>query len=642
MSKYIGASVKRKEDGRFITGRGRYTDDIVLPNITHAYIVRSPHGHAKIQSINVDQAKTQPGVVAIFTGKDMEADGVGSVPNGWQIGEDMKEPPHPPLAVGKVRHVGDGVAVVIAEDRYAAKDAAEIVEVDYEILPAVTDGAKAIEKGAPALHDEAPDNVSFVWELGDKDAADNALKNPHHTTKLEIVNQRLIANAIEPRSAIGDYDAGRDELTLYTSSQNPHLIRLLMCAFVLGIPEHKVRIISPDVGGGFGSKIFHYPEEIIMSWATRKIERPIKWTAERSESYLTDAHGRDHHTTAEMGFDKDGNILGLRVNTVANLGAYLSTLAGGIPTWLYGTLLAGQYKTKSIYVQVTGVFTNTTPVDAYRGAGRPEATYVIERLMDTAAREMNMDPAELRRKNFIAPDAFPYQTPVVMQYDSGNYEPALDKALQMINYKKLREEQKKARDQGRLLGIGFSAYIEACGIAPSKVAGAIGLRAGLYEGASVRVHPTGKVMVYTGSHSHGQGHETTFAQVAADGFGISIDDVEVVHGDTAQIPFGMGTYGSRSIAVGGNAIYKAIEKIKEKAKKIAAHKLEASADDLEFADGSWTVKGTDKSVTFTEVALIAYVPHDYPEDLEPGLEDNAFWDPKNFTFPAGCHICEVE
>ena len=642
MSKYIGASVKRKEDGRFITGRGRYTDDIVLPNMTHASIVRSPHAHAKIKSINVEQAKAQPGVVAIFTGKDMEADGVGSVPNGWQIGEDMKEPPHPPLAVGKVRHVGDGVAVVIAEDRYAAKDAAELVEVDYEMLPAVTDAAKAIEKGAPAVHDEASDNVSFVWELGDKDAADSALKSPHHTTKLEIVNQRLIANAIEPRSAIGDYDAGRDELTLYTSSQNPHLIRLLLCAFVLGIPEHKVRVISPDVGGGFGSKIFHYPEEIIMSWATRKIGRPIKWTAERSESYLTDAHGRDHHTTAEMGFDKDGNILGLRVNTVANLGAYLSTFSGGVPTWLYGTLLAGQYKTKNIYVQVTGVFTNTTPVDAYRGAGRPEATYVLERLMDTAAREMNMDPAELRRKNFIPPDAFPYETPVVMQYDSGNYEPALDKALQMSNYTKLREEQKKARDQGRLLGIGFSTYIEACGIAPSKIAGAIGIRAGLYEGASVRVHPTGKVMVYTGSHSHGQGHETTFAQVAADGLGISIDDVEVVHGDTAQIPFGMGTYGSRSIAVGGNAIFKAIEKIKEKAKKIAAHKLEASADDLEFADGSWTVKGTDKSVAFADIALTAYVPHDYPEDLEPGLEDNAFWDPKNFTFPFGTHICCVE
>jgi carbon-monoxide dehydrogenase large subunit len=642
MSKYIGASVKRKEDARFITGKGRYTDDIVLPNMTYACIVRSPHAHAKIKSVKIDNARKHPGVVAVFTGKDMEADGVGSVPNGWQIGADMKEPAHPALAVSKVRHVGDGVAVVIAEDRYAAKDAAELVEVEYEILPAVTDGAKAIAKGAPVLHDEAPDNISFTWELGNKDAADSALKNPHHTTRLEYVNQRLIANAIEPRSAIGDYDIGKDELTLYTSSQNPHVIRLLLCAFVLGIPEHKVRVISPDVGGGFGSKIFHYPEEIIMAWATRKIGRPVKWTAERSESYLSDAHGRDHRTVAEMGFDKDGNILGLRVKTIANIGAYISTFAGGIPTWLYGTLLAGQYKMKSIYVHVTGVFTNTTPVDAYRGAGRPEATYVLERLMDTAAREMNIDPAELRRRNFIPPDAFPYETPVVLQYDSGNYEPALDKALQMINYKKLREEQKKARDQGRLLGIGFSTYIEACGIAPSKVAGAIGARAGLFEAASVRVHPTGKVTVYTGSHAHGQGHETTFAQVTADGFGIAIEDVEIVHGDTAQIPFGMGTYGSRSIAVGGSAIFKAIEKIKVKAKKIAAHKLEASEDDLEFADGTWTVKGTDRSVGFGDVALTAYVPHDYPDDLEPGLEDNAFWDPKNFTFPFGTHISCVE
>ncbi|MCZ6820728.1 MAG: molybdopterin-dependent oxidoreductase, partial [Calditrichaeota bacterium] len=467
-------------------------------------------------------------------------------------------------------------------------------------------------------------------------------KNAHHITKLEIINQRLIANAMEPRAAIGDYDVGKDELTLYTSSQNPHLIRLLMCAFVLAIPEHKVRVISPDVGGGFGSKIFHYADEIIVSWATRKIGRPVKWTAERSESYMTDAQGRDHHTTAEMALDKDGNILGLRVATIANLGAYLSTLAAGIPTWLYGTLLAGQYKTPAIYVHVTGVFTNTTPVDAYRGAGRPEATYVVERLVDTAARELNMDPVELRKKNFLSPDVFPYETPVVLTYDSGNYVGAMEKALAMVDYTKLREEQKKARDQGRLLGVGISSYIEACGIAPSKVAGAIGVRAGLYEAASVRVHPTGKVTVFTGSHSNGQGHETTFAQIVADGFGISIDDVDVVHGDTAQIPFGMGTYGSRSLAVGGSAIYQAIEKIKAKAIKIAAHKLEASEDDLEFADGQWTVKGTDKSVGFADVALTAYVPHDYPEDLEPGLEENAFWDPKNFTFPFGTHICLVE
>ncbi|MFQ5751731.1 MAG: xanthine dehydrogenase family protein molybdopterin-binding subunit [bacterium] len=642
MAKYIGTSVKRVEDRRFITGKGTYTDDIVLPNMTYAYIIRSLHAHAKIKSIKADKAKALAGVVAVFTGQDLLDDGVGSVPNGWQIGEDMKEPPHPVLATEKVRYVGDGVAVVIAESRYIARDAADLIEVDYEDLPSVTDGAKALEPGAPVVHDEAPNNISFTWELGDQSATDEAFKQTHHITKLEYVNQRLIPNAIEPRAAIGDYHVGCDELTLYTTSQNPHLIRLLLCAFVLNLPEHKVRVISPDVGGGFGSKIFHYPEEIICAWATRKIGRPVKWTAERSESYLSDAHGRDHHTTAEMGFDKDGNILGLRVKTIANLGAYLSTFSGGIPTWLHGTLLTGQYKTKNIYVHITGVFTNTTPVDAYRGAGRPEATYVVERLMDTAAHEMNIDPAELRRKNLIPPDAFPYETPVVMTYDSGNYEPALDKALAIIDYPKLREEQKKARSQGRLIGIGFSSYIEACGIAPSKIAGAIGARAGLYEGASIRVHPTGKVTVYTGSHAHGQGHETTFAQVVADGFGISIDDIEVVHGDTAQIPFGMGTYGSRSIAVGGSAIYRAVEKIREKAKKIAAHKLEASEDDIEFIEGNWTVKGTNKSVGFGDIAFTAYVPHDYPEDLEPGLEENAFWDPKNFTFPFGTHIAVVE
>ncbi|MFQ5641887.1 MAG: xanthine dehydrogenase family protein molybdopterin-binding subunit, partial [bacterium] len=529
MAQYIGTSVKRREDHRFIAGRGRYTDDIVLPNMACAYIIRSPHAHAKIKSIKTDKAMKEAGVVAVFTGKDMADDGVAPLPTGWQIGEEMKEPAHPSLALDKVRHVGDGVAVVIAENRYIAKDAAELVEVDYEALPAVVDGAKAIESGAPLVHDDVADNTSFDWELGDKAATDEALNGAHHITKLEFVNQRLIANAIEPRCAIGDYDAGKDELTLYTSSQNPHLIRLLLCAFVMGLPEHKVRVISPDVGGGFGSKIFHYPEEVICSWATRKIGRPVKWTAERSESYLTDAHGRDHQTIAEMGFDKDGNILGLRVNTIANLGAYLSTFAGGVPTWLYGTLLTGQYKTKNIHVSVKGVFTHTTPVDAYRGAGRPEATFVVERLMDTAAHEMEIDPAELRRKNFLPKDVFPYETPVVLTYDSGNYEPALDKALKIIDYKKLRTDQKAARDQGKLIGIGFSSYIEACGIAPSKVAGAIGIRAALYESANLRVHPTGKVTVFTGSHSHGQGHETTFAQVVADGLGVSLDDVEVVH-----------------------------------------------------------------------------------------------------------------
>ncbi len=642
MAQYIGTSVKRKEDRRFLTGKGSYTDDIILTNMTYATIVRSPHAHAKIKSIKTDKAKSHPGVVAVFTGKDLHSDGVGSVPNGWQITDQMKEPPHPALAVDRVRYVGDGVAVVVAENRYIAKDAAELVEVDYEILPAVVDTVKAVEKGAPLVHDDVPNNTSFVWELGDKNSTDDALSKADHVTKLEYDNQRLIANAIEPRSTVGSYDSGRDELTLYSSSQIPHVVRLLLCAFVLNLPEHKVRVISPDVGGGFGSKICHYAEEVLFAWVTRKINRPVKWTAERSESFISDVQGRDHHTVAEMGLDKDGNILGIRVNTLANLGAYLSTFSGGIPTWLYGPLLAGTYTVKNVYVNVTGVFTNTPLVDAYRGAGRPEATYAVERLVDTAAHEMGMDPVDLRKKNFIPPDAFPYQTPVVHVYDSGNYEGALNKALDMIEYKKFRKEQAEARKNGRLLGIGFSTYLEACGLAPSKVAGAIGARAALFEAASVRVHPTGKVTVSTGTHSHGQGHETTFAQIVADGLGVPVEDVEIVHGDTGEVPFGMGTYGSRSLAVGGSAIYKAVEKIQEKAKKIAAHKLEASEDDIEFGDGKWTVKGTDKSLGLGDISLTAYIPHDYPEGLEPGLEDNAFWDPTNFTFPFGTHISTVE
>lgn len=642
MSGYIGSAVKRVEDKRFLTGRGQYTDDIILPNMTYAAIIRSPHAHARIKNIDASAALAHPGVIAVFTGKDMADDGIGSLPNGWAIGDDQREPPHYPLAPDKARHVGDGVAVLIAEDKATAQDAAEKVIVDYEMLPAVVKSSAALKSDAPQVHDDAPDNTSFVWELGDKDATDAAIENAHHVTKLEFINQRVVANAIEPRSAIGDYNPARDDLTLYTSSQNPHLIRLLMCAFVMGLPEHKVRVVSPDVGGGFGSKIFHYPEEVICAWTTRKIGRPVKWTAERSESFATDAHGRDHESIAELAFDANGMMTGLRVKTLANLGAYISTFGSCVPTYLYGTLLAGQYKTPNIYVNVTGVFTNTTPVDAYRGAGRPEATYLLERLVDLAAHEMKVDPAELRRKNFIPPDAFPYDTPVALQYDSGNYEGALNKALDMIDYKSLRAEQKRAREQGRLIGIGFSAFIEACGIAPSKVAGLLGARAGLYESGSIRVHPTGKVQVFTGSHSHGQGHETTFAQIVASRLGVDLEHVEVVHGDTAQIPFGMGTYGSRSLAVGGSALVKALDKIEAKARKIAAHKLEAAEDDLEFVDGNFTVKGTDRSVGFADIALTAYVPHDYPEGLEPGLEENAFYDPVNFTFPFGAHISVVE
>lgn len=646
---YIGKAVKRVEDKRFLTGKGRYTDDIVLPNMTHAYILRSPYAHAKILSIDASAALEAEGVVAVYTGEDFA--GVNGVPCGWQVnfknGETMKEPPHPIITADKARHMGDSVAVVIAESREQARDAADLVEIDYEELPAVANAKEATKDGAPLVHEDAPNNLSFDWELGNpKEEVDAAMAKAKHVTTLEFTNQRLIPNAIEPRAAIGHYDSAGDKYTLYTTSQNPHLTRLLLCAFVLGIPEHRMRVVAPDVGGGFGSKIFHYTEEALVTWCSKQLGRPVKWTAERSESFMTDAHGRDHITKAEMGFDDDGKIVALRAKTYANLGAYLSTFAPCVPTWLHGTLLQGLYTTPKINVDVTAVFTHTTAVDAYRGAGRPEATYLLERLLDTAALEMGVDPAELRFKNFIPPfDGVKepgYQTQVALQYDSGNYHGVLTRALEMVDYKKFREDQAKARAEGKLLGIGFSTYIEACGIAPSAVVGALGARAGLYEVGQVRVQPTGKVSVYTGSHSHGQGHETTFAQVVADKLGIALEDVEIVHGDSEAVAFGMGTYGSRSLAVGGTAIVKSINKILKKGAKIAAHKLEAAEEDLNYAEGKWTVKGSDKSISFGDVALTAYVPHDYPEGLEPGMDFSSFYDPANFTYPFGAHIAVVE
>jgi carbon-monoxide dehydrogenase large subunit len=643
----IGASVKRREDFRFIKGVGKYTDDINLPHQTYCYFLRSPVAHANIRSIDVSAAKSAPGVVAVFTGADIDASGAGGLPCGWLItnidGSPMKEPKHPILATGKVRHVGDPVVAIIADTFQAAKDASELVQLDLEELPAVVDMRKAIEAGGAPVHEEAANNICYDWGLGDKAATDAAFASAAHITKLDLVNNRLIANAIEPRAAIGNYEMGTDEYTLYTTSQNPHVIRLLMGAFVLAIPEHKLRVYAPDVGGGFGSKIFHYAEEAFVTWAAKRVGRPVKWTAERSESFLSDAHGRDHVTHAEMAFDANNKIIGLRADTLANMGAYLSTFATSVPTWLHGTLLAGQYTTPAIWCNVKAVFTNTVPVDAYRGAGRPEATYILERIINKAAKELGVDQAELRRKNFIQPNQFPYQTPVAVQYDIGDYEPALNKAMELADYAGFEARRSAAKGKGRLRGIGLASYIEACGIAPSSLVGSIGARAGLYEAATIRVNPTGSVTVLTGSHSHGQGHETTFAQVVSDKLGIPYENIHIVHGDTDKVPFGMGTYGSRSIAVGGTAIVNALDKIIEKGKKIAAHLLEASADDISFENGSFTVKGTDKSKAFGEVALTAYVPHQYPLDtLEPGLEETAFYDPKNFTFPAGTYICEVE
>jgi carbon-monoxide dehydrogenase large subunit len=643
----MGASVRRKEDYRFITGSGQYTDDINRPNQVYAYIVRSPVAHAHIRDLDISAAVATPGVVAVLTGADMAADEVGSLPCGWGInnkdGSPMFEPGHPPLAADTVHHVGDQIAVVIATSRAIAKDAAELVEVDYDELPVVAGLEAASADGAALVWPDAPGNVCFDWEIGDKAATDAAFEQATRVASIDVVNNRLIANAMEPRSAIGEYDSGKDEYTLYTTSQNPHVIRLLMGAFVLGIPEHKLRVIAPDVGGGFGSKIFHYAEEAIMTWASRKLKRPVKWTAERSESFISDAHGRDHISHAELAMDDDGMFLGLRVSTRANLGAYLSTFGPSVPTYLHATLLAGTYKTPAIYAEVKGMFTNTVPVDAYRGAGRPEASYLLERLVDRAAKVAGLDPIEIRRRNFIKPEDFPYQTPVALEYDTGDYEAAVEKALELSDYDNFESRKNASAERGKLRGIGISTYIEACGIAPSNVAGALGARAGLYEAGTVRVNPTGSVTVLTGSHSHGQGHETTFAQLVTEALGVDFDAVEIVHGDTGKVPFGMGTYGSRSAAVGGVALVNALEKIRTKAKKIAAHLLEASADDVEFKDGQLTVVGTDRSVGFGDVAMSAYVPHNYPlDELEPGLEETAFYDPKNFTFPAGCHICEVE
>jgi aerobic carbon-monoxide dehydrogenase large subunit len=639
----VGARVQRKEDYRFLTGAGTYTDDVALPGQTYAVFVRSPHAHAVLKNVNTDKARSAPGVVGVFTGKDLADAKVGGLPCGWLItdvdGQPMKEPPYPSLAQGKVRHVGERVAIVVAETLAQAKDAAELVEVDYDVLPAVIDSVSA--KKGPSLHDIAPDNTCYVWALGDKAAVDAAFAKAHHVTKLEFVNNRLIPNAIEPRAVNAMYSRADDSYTVYVASQNPHVERLLMTAFVLGLPEHKVRVVAPDVGGGFGSKIYLYAEDVACTWASRQLNRPVKWTADRMESFVSDAHGRDHFTVAELAMDKDGKFLAMRVDTTANLGAYLSTFASCVPTILYATLLAGQYTTPVIYCKVTSVFTNTVPVDAYRGAGRPEATYVVERLVETAAREMKMDPAEIRRRNFIR--SFPYQTPVALQYDTGDYEATLDAAMKMADVAGFASRKAESLKKGKLRGLGYACYIEACGIAPSNIAGALGARAGLFEAGEIRVHPTGSVTVFTGSHSHGQGHETTFAQVVADRLGLPIDKVDIVHGDTSKILFGMGTYGSRSIAVGGTAIVKALDKIVAKGKKIAAHLLEASEADIEYDKGVFKVAGTDRQKAFGEVAFAAYVPHNYPLDkLEPGLNENAFYDPTNFTFPAGSYVCEVE
>lgn len=642
----IGASTKRREDIRFLTGKGRYTDDINIRGQLYAHFVRSQVAHGRIKSIDASAAEASPGVAKVFTSADFTS--AGSIPCGWQVtdrhGKVMLEPKHPILAEGKVRHVGDPIAVVVAETLDQARDAAELIEIDIEELPAVVDMKAAVQGGA-LVHEEIGSNLCFDWGFVEenKAAVEEAFAKAAHVTTLELVNNRLIANPMEPRVAVGDFEEWTGQHTLYTTSQNPHVIRLLMGAFVLSIPEHKLRVVAPDVGGGFGSKIFHYAEEAFVTKAAHILKRPVKWTSTRSEAFVSDAHGRDHVTKIQLALDADNNFTALRTDTYANMGAYLSTFAPSVPTWLHGTLMAGNYKTPLVYVNVKAVFTNTVPVDAYRGAGRPEATFQLERLVDKAARELGVSPFDLRRQNFVKPDQFPYQTPVAVVYDTGNYDATLDKLVEMIDHAGFEKRAAESKARGKLRGFGLAHYIEACGIAPSNLVGQLGARAGLYESASVRVNATGSITVFTGSHSHGQGHETTFAQVVSEMIGIDASQIEIVHGDTSNTPMGMGTYGSRSLAVGGSAMVKATNKIINKAKKIAAHLMEASEADIELKDGVFTVAGTDKSKSWVDITLAAYVPHNYPlENLEPGLEETAFYDPSNFTYPAGAYGCEVE
>ncbi len=642
----IGAATTRREDFRFLTGAGQYTDDITLQGQTHAVFARSDVANGVIKSIDTSTAMGMPGVLAIFTGEDFVD--VGGNPAGWLInsrdGEPMKEPKRPVLAHGKVRHVGDAYAAVIAETKQQAQDAVEAIEADIEELPAVIDMASAVAGGG-LVHDEIETNVCFDWGWieDNRAATDAAIKAAPHVTTLELVNNRLVPNAMEPRASIADYNAGTDEYTLYTTSQNPHLTRLLISAFVLGIPENKLRVVAPDVGGGFGSKIYHYGEEALVLAAAKKLKRPVKWTASRSEAFLTDAHGRDHVTKIELACEKDGTFIAFRTETMANVGAYLSNFSTATPTFLHGTLMAGNYTVPNVYVNVKAVFTNTAPVDAYRGAGRPEATYSIERVIDMCARELGIDPIELRRKNFVKPDQYPFASAAGLEYDSGNYDAQMDKLEALIDRDGFAARRAESEKNGKLRGLGVNAYIEACGIAPSNLVGILGSRVGLYDAATVRVNATGNLSVMVGAHSHGQGHETAFPQVVADMLGVDPASIDIVHGDTAKIPFGMGTYGSRSLAVCGSAVVRATEKIIAKAKKIAAHMLEAAEGDIELSDGQFSVAGTDKSVSFGEVALKAYIPHQFPiEDIEPGLEETAFYDPANFTYPSGAYACEVE
>ena len=634
----LGSAIKRREDPKLMTGGARFVDDIQMPGVLEVALVRSPHAHARIRRIDVARAQAAPGVAAVLTGADV--DGVmRPVPCIWTL-PDMKAPTRRAITSDKARFVGDIVAAVVAHDLAMAEDAAQLVDVDYEVLPAVVDQEAAMRPGAPLLHDDVPGNTAFTWKLeaGDQSVFDTAPVK----VRVHLVNQRLIPNPMEGRAVLAQWNPATSELTVWTSTQIPHLVRLQLCR-VLDLPEHRVRVIAPDVGGGFGAKQNFYPEEMLVAALAIRLRRPVKWIEQRRENFVAMTHGRDHVQDALIVGQRDGTISGIRVTSRANVGAYFSMFAPAVPTGLFGLMLSGCYRLPVISCQVYGVLTNTTTVDAYRGAGRPEAAHLVERLVSMFAAEVGMDPVEVRQRNFIRPGEFPYTTITGVTYDSGNYAGALERALELAGYGDLRRQQAEARRAGRLYGIGVCSFVEICGIAPSQVLGAAGGGLGGWESSTVRVSPTGKVTVLTGSSPHGQGLETAFSQIVAEEFGIPMDDVEVVHGDTAQVPQGIGTFGSRSAAVGGSALVVSARRVKDKAVRIAAHLLEASADDVELTDGRFHVRGAPApSLAWSDVSLQAFLAHRVPPGMEPALEATTFFDPSNFTWPFGTHICVTE
>ncbi|MFQ5998548.1 MAG: xanthine dehydrogenase family protein molybdopterin-binding subunit [Candidatus Bathyarchaeia archaeon] len=637
----FGASVKRRDDPRLITGKAAYTDDITLPRMVYAAFLRSPYPHARIKSITTDRAKALTGVLGVFTGQDIKGV-VAPIPCAWQIpNSELKLPDYNAMAIDEVRYTGDAIAVAVAKDPGTARDAVDLIDVDYEPLGMVLEQEEAVKPGASLVHNSVPNNQVFHWKVSGGDTQ-KAFGDAKVVVKARFTNQRLQPTALETRGAVAQYNSATGELTLWVTSQNPHVHRLLL-SLVLGIPEHKLRVIAPEVGGGFGSKLPIYPGEAVVCFLAKRLGRPVKWVEDRRENYLATVHGRDHVQYVELAANRDGTILGIKANVYANMGAYVSTAGPGIPTILFGLMLCGSYKIPNVQCDVYGVFTNTTPTDTYRGAGRPEALFIIERMVDILAQELSLDPSEVRRKNFISKTSFPYTTATGLVYDSGDYVAALDKALQIVDYKKLREEQARLRKDGRLLGIGLSTYVEICGLGPSKVVRSTGFGLGLWESCTVRMHPTGKVTVFTGANPHGQGEETTFTQIVSEELGVPLDDIDIIYGDTGMIPFGMGTYGSRTTAVAGSSIALAARKISEKSKKIAAHLLEASEEDLAFEKGSFQVKGAPgKSKTIQEIAFATYTADNLPTGMEPGLEAVNFYDPENFVFPFGAHICVVE